>query len=456
MKPHQKRGIGFRAGELDRKPEGMKTPRKKRMGFETGVPAEKEGETKTYRDEKLGFEIEIPEDWSLASGQPLLPAISFALKSGWIPRVDVQFCGSNEALNIVIEPMMPEPPPDVTELLFTLQAQDMEYANCEFGRITIGGKEHTWARYQFADKAWSKKYMIVLGGKGYAITVSCNDQGMFAQREKVWDAIASSFCLLAPIDDSIIDLNKSLGAHRTIAQLRETLETRIERRARSLSYGRACEAIEDNRYSDARVWLEKCLSEFSEGNIDTQVFILGKLVYVLEKLGDKKGILGYRKEMKRLNPSNYANRLDLVELLAGCGYRKEALREVEELIALEPDNSAFKKLKTSLVSNTRPNYRLRFVLSVAYFLFVNVDVLAGGITLIAPWLAAFLCLPAANYLNLSGRWVGLTRKTSDWITMALFLSTLVILVLKGGLDILFSVFIFPFVFFILKDNALRD
>jgi len=414
-------------------------------------------EMKTYRNEQHGFEIDIPEEWSLSSGKlPLWLSVPLAFKLGWNPRVDVQFSGANESININIEPMMPEPPPDVTELLFILQSQDMEYVNCESGRITIADKEHTWARYELANTIWSKKYLIVLGGKGYAITAACNDRRLFAQREEAWDAMASSFRLLAPIDDSIAARNESSAAYRTIAHLRETLEVRVERRARSLSYGRACEAIEDNRNSDARVWLEKCLTEHSADNLDTQVFILRKLVSVLKKLGDRKSILHYRKEMKRLKPSDYANRAALVELLIEYGYRKEATHEVEELIALEPNSSVFQKLQARLLNNTEPNYRLRFFLAIAYFLFVVVDVLAGGIILTAPWLAGFLCLPAAHYLNLSGRWVGLTKRSSDWTTVALSFSTFAILVLKGGLNIYLLILFFPLVFAILKDNALRD
>ncbi|MCP4371130.1 MAG: tetratricopeptide repeat protein [Deltaproteobacteria bacterium] len=412
---------------------------------------------KTYRNEQYGFEIDTPEDWSISSGKmPLWFSVPHTLKFGWSPSVTVQFVGTNESCNINVETMTPELPPDVTELLFTLEAQDMEYVNCEFGRITIEDKRHTWTRYEHAGKVWSKKYLIVGGGQGYAITAACNNRSLFAQREKVWDEVALSFRLLLPIDNSVAEFNNSSRAYRTISQFRETLEMRVERRARNLSYGRACEAIEDNRYSDARIWLEKCRDEFLEDNIETQVFILKKLVSVCEKLGDKKAILRYRKEIKRINPSDYVNRKNLVELLVGYGYRKEAMDEVEELIALDPNNNSFQELKASLENNKRPNHRLRFVLSIVYFLFVDVNVLVGGIILKAPWLAGFLCLPAAHYLNLSGRWVGLTRKKSNWLTVVFSLSTLALLVLKADMNIILFFLFFPLIFPILKDNALKD
>jgi tetratricopeptide (TPR) repeat protein len=409
-----------------------------------------------YRNEQYGFEIEIPEDLALDSGRlPLLPAILSAVKLGWIPSVNVQFGNANVSINIAIESMSPELPPDLTELMFALQAQDMEYVNCEFGRISLGDKVHTWARYELAGKLWSKKYMLVLGGKGYAITVGCNDQNVSLQREGEWDASVSSFRLLAPIDESIIVFNQSAQADRAREQLRDVLEMRAERRGRNLSYGRAMEAIEDNRYSDARVWLEKCLHEF-EDNETTSPHLIKQLVAMSKKLGDKKRALRYRRELKRLKPSDYANRMELVELLAGFGYSNEAMSEAEELVALMPDASAYQNLKTNLANNPGPNYRLRFVLLLAYFLFVDMNVLLGGIILKAPWLAGILCQPAAHYLNLSGRWVGLTRNSSDWITVALSLSTLLILVLKGNLNIFLFIFLSVMVFPILKDNALRD
>jgi hypothetical protein len=249
---------------------------------------------KTYRNDKLGFEIDVPEAWSLASGRmPLVPAAMFALKSGWVPGVEVQFVDADENVNISIEPMVPEPPPDVTELMFRLYAQDMGYAQCQFGRITVGGRQHTWARYVLAGEVWSKKYMLVLGGNGYAITAACQGEQLFAQREKVWDAVASSFRLLAPgkHDDAV-------RGHSTSA-LQQTLEMRLERRARDLNYGRACEAIEECRYADGRMWLERCLSEFSD-DAETQVFILQKLVSVAERLGDRRGALRYQREIQRL------------------------------------------------------------------------------------------------------------------------------------------------------------
>ena len=255
---------------------------------------------KTYRNDKFGFEIDVPEAWSLASGRlPLVPAALSALELGWVPGVEVQFVGAGESLNVSIETMAPEPPPDVTERLFRLAAQDMGYAHCEYGRITVGGRQHTWARYVLAGQAWSKKYMLVLGGKGYAITGACQGQAFFAQREPVWDAVAASFRLLAPLDRAAGQRQDAARSDAALGRLRETLDMRLERRGRNLNYGRACEALEEGRYADARLWLERCLSEFPD-DADTQVFLLQQLVSVAESLGDRRGALRYQREIRRL------------------------------------------------------------------------------------------------------------------------------------------------------------
>jgi hypothetical protein len=170
-------------------------PRKKAL-FSLSISGEKQ----TYQNEQYGFEIDIPDDWSLHDERvPLLWAILFRVMRGWNPRVDVAFTGGpNETLNIVIEPMSPEPPPNLTERAFMLQAREMGYADYRFSRIIVENREHTCVCYQIAGKVWSKKYMIVLDGHGYAITASCDNQKFFTKREEVWDEIAASLRLVYP------------------------------------------------------------------------------------------------------------------------------------------------------------------------------------------------------------------------------------------------------------------
>jgi len=429
----------------------MRGTRKHSSIYETPSFTPISGGMKTYRNDRHGFEIDVPENWSAPDNPRIIERVLEPMPLA-DPHDAFQLGCMDEAFNFVINPLGIEPSLEDTELEFTIWAQDHRFHDVEFGRITVVNRDHVWARYRIEGQMgtrWNKKYMIVLNATEYSITGTCNDPQWFAGREQAWDAIVESFRLLTPIDDPDQDTYRN---HRLLAQRRELNERRLlMRTAAGVLYGRAFDAVESGDYSEARALLEQCLSETPDHTLAHK-----EMAVVLKKLGDRKGALRHRKELKRLAPSDYDSRTDLVELLAGCGHRKEAMREVDELIALVPNDSRFQELKKSLMNNGRPNYRLFVVLSVIYFLFVDVNVLAGGIILKIPSLAGFLCLPAAHYLDLSGRWVGLTRKASDWITVALAFSTLAILVLKGGMSIYLFIMFFPLVFPILKDNALRD
>ena len=154
----------------------------------------------TYRSEKYGFEIDLPDGWFLYTRSlPLLPTIMFTIANGWIPKTDVEFStGPDEYLNIVVETIKPEPPPEFLVSFFDHYAEQMGFTDCMFGRIIVGQKEHVWARYQMLNNIWSKKYMIILNGVGYAISASCSGTEMIIRREKNWDEIAASLRLLKP------------------------------------------------------------------------------------------------------------------------------------------------------------------------------------------------------------------------------------------------------------------
>ena len=72
----------------------------------------------------------------------------------------------------------------------------MGHTDLVFGRITVLGEDQIWARYHLGNRDRTKKYMIVLGANEYAITATCFVPKGFAEKERAWDAIATSFRLL--------------------------------------------------------------------------------------------------------------------------------------------------------------------------------------------------------------------------------------------------------------------
>ncbi len=268
---------------------------------------------KTYRNEEAGFEIDIPEEWSLPTGGT---------------QDDIR-CLPDEAIHFAIGPLVPECLPDYTEREFTQYARDKGYTNLQFGRVSVGGKEHVWARYHEGHGEWSKKYMLAFGGIGYVITTTGANPTTFAKREKVWDAMVASFRLSEWRKKDILKLK----AHRSeiAGQL----------------YEEAYEAVSEGRYSEARDLLERCLSHNSD-----HILAHKELAVVLKKMGDLKGALPHRREVKRLDPSDTVNRFNLADLLAVLGARDDALREVEELLSMEPYNPTFQALKMGLMGSS--------------------------------------------------------------------------------------------------------
>jgi hypothetical protein len=180
----------------------------------------------TYRNDKFGFEIDLPEGWAITTGMSRIPVIL----SNVINQANIleEFGNSNnERINIVVDQMRPEIPPDINKYIFLLHAQDMNYTEVQFGDITIQGRDHATACYVMNLKGWLKKYLIVLNGYGYAITASCPIGQRSSLVEETWDKIAESIRLLNPIDDSVILYNNSPEAHSSIEFLRSHLEMQL-------------------------------------------------------------------------------------------------------------------------------------------------------------------------------------------------------------------------------------
>ncbi len=173
----------------------------------------------TYRNAEYGFEINLPSGWFITSGFSRIPVILANLFNG--ANILVDFMNTaKENLNIVVEKMQPELPPDLSQMAFTLHAREMGYIDVKFSLITICGRDHTCVTYVMDLKGYLKKYMIVLNGHGYALTASCPLDNRSPEIEEIWDGIATSFQLLNPIDQSVIAYNNSAEAMYLLERLR--------------------------------------------------------------------------------------------------------------------------------------------------------------------------------------------------------------------------------------------
>lgn len=156
---------------------------------------------KTYTDSEHGFKIDLPDDWVVDDYKlPIIARVLFRLIYRGPQKNAMAFVrGSNETLetlNISVEKMSPDISPELTRYFFIKYAKQSGYTIANFGRILLGGKEHTCVRYQIAENVWSKKYMLVFNDIGYAITTCYRNIGFPVEKEGEWDLIVSSFHLL--------------------------------------------------------------------------------------------------------------------------------------------------------------------------------------------------------------------------------------------------------------------
>jgi tetratricopeptide (TPR) repeat protein len=162
--------------------------RKTHDADQAASPALKLAKVKTYRNEQLGFEIDIPEAWRIPSG-----AVS-ETPSGYSIIFD---CGANEGFNLQIGSVVPQPL-DQTEIEFRHFVQRRQYDELKTGRIVVRGQEHLWASYCMGAGDRTKKYLLVFDETEYAITATCFDRPKFAETEKVWDKVITSFRPMGP------------------------------------------------------------------------------------------------------------------------------------------------------------------------------------------------------------------------------------------------------------------
>jgi tetratricopeptide (TPR) repeat protein len=268
----------------------------------------------TYRNEKLGFEIDVPEEWPRPQ---ILAPDSLLFTHAPI-----------EAFNFVIGFLLPERLLEYTEFEFRQYIQQQGFANLDFGRIAVGDKSHVWARYKIGSGIWTKKYMLVFAGVEYAITASCYNQQAFAERERIWNAVVKSFRL-------------SKWAEQDV----DFIKSERSKLAGAL-YERAYEAASEGRYSEACSLLEQCLHENSE-----HILAHKELALVLKNMGDVRGAIPHRQKVKYLDPSDKVNRFNLAGLFAMLGESGDALKEIDELLAMEPNNPRFLELRRAIMSN---------------------------------------------------------------------------------------------------------
>ncbi len=109
-------------------------------------------------------------------------------------------------------------------------------------------------------------------------------------------------------------------------------------------YEKACEIASQGCYAEAGRLLEHCLQE----NPD-HLPAHKELAFVLKMMGKPGEALSHRLEVKRLNPSDLLNRYNLAGLYFVLGQKCQALQEVEELLALQPDEKRFTAMRDVII-----------------------------------------------------------------------------------------------------------
>jgi tetratricopeptide (TPR) repeat protein len=269
---------------------------------------------KAYRNEGLGFEISVPDHWPIPA-TVASDAIVFN-------------CAPTESFNIIVGDLVPERLLEYTMAEFRQYAKSQSYTDVEMGRITAGGKEHVWAKYNMGSNNWTKKYMIVFGGIEYAMTATCYDKKLLSEKEKLWDIVVGSFKLSQWREQGVKDLN--------------TYRSNV---AGEL-FEQAYEASSRGRYKDACVILEKCIKKNPN-----HILAHKELAFILKNTGDLKGALVHRQIVKLLDPTDQVNLYNLAMILYMLGSKEDALNEIDALLAIESGNRRYIETKKYFETN---------------------------------------------------------------------------------------------------------
>ncbi len=268
---------------------------------------------KTYRNEELGFEMDIPQEWP----GPICTRMDTIL----FDRPSV------EAMNVVVSFLIPERLPDYTEMEFREHAERLGHTHLQFGRISVGGREHVCVRYHMRSDVWARKYMLVFPLVEFSVTATCCDLKTLKEREPVWDQVVRSFRL----SEWMNERSSAIRAERM--------------RVAGELFTRAYEIAAQGCYVEAKDLLEQCLHENPE-----HIPAHKELAFVLKMMGHLEQAVPHRLEVKRLDPSDLVNRYNLAGLYFVLKQRAAALQEVDELLALEPENKRFLALKDVILN----------------------------------------------------------------------------------------------------------
>ena len=271
---------------------------------------------KQYANEALGFEIDIPEEWHIPTTLG--------------PNTLVFNHTPIESLNFVIGTQLPERLLEYTEFEFRHFAHNAGHTELNFGRIAVGRKAHVWARYKMPSGIWAKKYIIVFSGVEYAITASCTDQRILADRESIWDRVVKSFRLTERREQgrAFIDYKRAEAAGEL--------------------YERAYEEAAMGHYSEAISLLNECLEDNPNHRLAHK-----ELAFILKNTGNLKDALAHREIAKQLDPSDHVNRFNLAGILFMLKESDRALKEIEELLVMDSGNVQFLELRRIVIEQLK-------------------------------------------------------------------------------------------------------